>query len=352
MIVYLDSNVYIEADYVFDRDEFMTLRDLIQSGKLEVLYTIATAGRVNEQIETDIRRSVSQYNRSLRKNMGAFRKKSEYSLREIPPEKAVEEIHAGFRRFLSMDGVTRIPLDPVSADKLISDYYGGQPPFENKKDMGFQDAIVINALRQYAKATDLVCVVSSDKEFRKAFEHDKNFLPFKNLDSFLRFFQQTQPELESLEEKINEIIAKGQMNEGIEQYIRDLDIIRECDDDCLCRNAEVEDVDCYLAYIEEQDDKLYAIIDTMLYISADVVYIDKDRSFYDEKRRSYLVENYRTVKERHQVPRKVKAICLTNDPDSKGRRTLRGYKIIHDKINTAIDLTDETMYESRPAEEE
>ena len=351
MIVYLDSNVYIDADYIFDRDEFQTLRALIVKGKLEVLYTIATAGRVNEQIETDIRRSVSRYNRSLRKNMGPFRKNADYSLRELSSEKAVDEVHAAFRDFLSMDGVTQIPLDPIRADRLISDYYGGKPPFENKKDMGFQDAIVINALHNFAKEKELVCVVSSDEEFRRAFEQDKYFLPFSSLDSFLRFFQQTQSELESLEKKIDEIIEKGQMNQGIEQYVRDLDIVRECEDDCLCRNTEVEDVDCYLAYIEEQDDKLYAIINTVLYISADVVYIDKDRSFYDEKRRSYLVENYRIVKERHEVPRKVKAICLLNNPDSKGRKTLRGYKIIHDKFSTVIDLTDETMYESKPVEE-
>ena len=35
MLVYLDSNVYIDADYVFDREEFLTLRDLMRKGKLQ-----------------------------------------------------------------------------------------------------------------------------------------------------------------------------------------------------------------------------------------------------------------------------------------------------------------------------
>ena len=100
-----------------------------------------------------------------------------------------------------------------------------------------------------------------------------------------------------------------------------------------------------LAYIEEQDDKLYAVINTMLYISAEVIYIDKDRSYYDADRREYLIENYRIVREYHEVPRKVRAVCICNEPVGE-RKTLRGYKIVHDKINTVIDLTDETMYKS------
>lgn len=354
MIVYLDSNIYIDADYVFDRDEFHTLQDLMDHKGLQVLYTIETAGRVNEQIETDVRRSASAYNRYLRKYMGAFRKNDRYGLQEISADSAVEEIQAEFRRFLSSDAVIQIPLDPVSADRLISDYYGGVPPFENKKAMGFQDAIVINALRNYARATELVCVVSGDAEFRKAFENDKNFLPFPSLDSFIRFFQETQEELVDLEETLKNIISQGRMNEGIEKYIYSLDIVRECEDDCLCRSTTIEDVDCYLSYIEEKDDKLYAVVNALIYITADVVYIDKDRSFYDEARREYLIENYRTVEEHHEVSRRVRAVCLCNETENSAKKTLRGYKIIHDKVNTVIDLTDDTMYKYRvlPPEEQ
>ena len=45
------------------------------------------------------------------------------------------------------------------------------------------------------------------------------------------------------------------------------------------------------------------------------------------------------------MPRKVRAVCICNEPSGE-RKTLRGYKIVHDKINTVIDLTDETMYKS------
>ena len=351
MIVYLDSNIYIDADYVFDREEFLTLRDLMRKGKLEILYTIDTAGRVNEQIETDIRRAASTYNRYLRKYMGPFRKNENYGIREISADAAVDDIQADFRKLLAEEGMVQIPLDPVSADRLISDYYGGQPPFENKRSLGFRDAIVINALRNYARAKDLICVVSKDEEFRNAFAEDRNFLPFSTLDGFIRFLQETQDELVDLSDKLKEIIGQGQMNEGIEKYIYSLDIVRECEEDCLCRSTSIEDVDCYMAYIEEQDDKLYAVINTVLYISAEVIYIDKDRSYYDEDTREYLIENYRIEREYHEVPRKVRAVCICNEPEGE-RKTLRGYKIVHDKINTVIDLTDETMYKSEEVKDQ
>ena len=42
MVVYLDTNVYIGAKYVFDREKFDTLRSRILEGNITVLYTTAT----------------------------------------------------------------------------------------------------------------------------------------------------------------------------------------------------------------------------------------------------------------------------------------------------------------------
>ena len=69
MIVYLDTNVYISAKYIFNSGYFGTLKNIVAAGKIAVLCTSATIGEVKQHIETDISAAVIKYNRLLRKDM-------------------------------------------------------------------------------------------------------------------------------------------------------------------------------------------------------------------------------------------------------------------------------------------
>lgn len=69
MIVYLDTNAYIGAKYIFDSDNFGTLKNLVAAGKIAVLYTSATIGEVKQHIKDDISAGVTKYNRILRNDM-------------------------------------------------------------------------------------------------------------------------------------------------------------------------------------------------------------------------------------------------------------------------------------------
>lgn len=66
MIVYLDTNAYIGAKYVFDSGNFGALNKLVVAGKVSVLYTSATLGEVKAHIQGDINATVIKYNRILR----------------------------------------------------------------------------------------------------------------------------------------------------------------------------------------------------------------------------------------------------------------------------------------------
>ena len=70
MFVYLDTNVYLGAKLVFDRDKFDTLKSYIMAGIVKLLYSSATLGEVFHHIEEDIEREVVVYNLSIRKKFG------------------------------------------------------------------------------------------------------------------------------------------------------------------------------------------------------------------------------------------------------------------------------------------
>ena len=73
MFVYLDTNVYYGAKFVFDRGKFETLKTLLNDGIIKVLYTSATKGEVLQHIEEDITKEITAYNRAIRKNLSSFK---------------------------------------------------------------------------------------------------------------------------------------------------------------------------------------------------------------------------------------------------------------------------------------
>ena len=65
MIVFLDTNVYMSAKYRFKEKYFSKLRSLISNGEMQVIYTSATRGEVEQHIREDIKTEVENYNRCV-----------------------------------------------------------------------------------------------------------------------------------------------------------------------------------------------------------------------------------------------------------------------------------------------
>lgn len=345
MIVYLDANVYIAAKYIFDKEKFGTLRTWVSEGKITVLYTNATVGEVTQHLKEDITQGIQSYNRVLRKYLPALKDEDTYKLSEISVEEAVEYVKENFNDFLSLDGVKLISLNPLDAEKLLNDYFNNVAPFEKKKPNEFKDAIIVNAIKKYQESCgEQICVVSSDEGFREAFAEGDRFITFEYLGKFLSYYQKKQEEFTAIENCISEAIENHRFNEVLKRYFDDCDIDRASYAEWECDDKEINEIVCYLSYIEEDSGQIYALIEVEMSLTAVITYRDEDTSYYDKEEQRYLIENFITAIEKHHITLDVRMLCSI-DENEEGQPILSDCEVAKDKHMHTIDLDDDTMYD-------
>jgi hypothetical protein len=337
MVVYLDTNVYYGAKFVFDSGKFETLKSYINDGVVKLLYTSATVGEVFRRME-DIEKEIIVYNRTIRKNLENFKIAEDLSIAEISAQDVIENRKKKLEGLLALPGVECISLNPLDAEQLMNDYFQQRPPFENQKPHEFKDAIMINAIRNYQKKiNDTVCVVSDDDGFRKAFEGNNNFSCFKYISQFFKYIQ----EQTELDEYYTTLIQDGFFEEEIFSYLEDLDIDRSDYSEWEYDDKEFYDADFELSYIERGEDpnQLLLHINIEYNISVEITHRDEDQSYYDKEEGRYLIEEYVTWREFHFCCEDLIVVCeIINSGE-----TFEFVKIISDRKYHYLDLSDETM---------
>lgn len=349
MIVYLDTNVYISANYIFDRAYFGTLKKLLAAGKISMLYTSATIGEIKQHIKDDLSTAVKNYNRVLRKDMPVIVGDAVFNLKNLDENKVVDSVIAKLDEFIDLEGVKQISLNPLDAEKLICDYFNLIPPFESKKPNEFKDAIMINAIKQFQVDTKKqICIVSNDKGFIKSFVGDSNFVTFKYLSEFLKYHNQSEEELAFISEFISGKIEKGDFNDIIECYLSDFDIDRGYYGEWHCESSKIDEISCELLYIEEIDGKYVANISTNVEMSIDITYRDEETSYYDKEEDTYLIEYFINAIETHRI---IITIAMVFDIKKiEEELSLEDFYVFEDGRLKYINLDQDTMIGSEEIE--
>ncbi len=346
MIVYLDTNVYIGAKYIFDSGNFSTLKNLAVSGKIVVLHTSATIGEVKQHIKEDISAAVKKYNRVIRKDMPVINGDSVYNIKDLDENQVVGSVIAKFNEFIGINGVEQISLNPLDAEKLLDDYFNQIQPFESKKPNEFKDAIMINAIKQFqTNAKQQICIVSNDKGFRKALSGNCDFIVFEFLSDFLKHYNKCEVELARISEFISEKIDEGVFDETTKEYLSDFDIDRGYYGEWHCDGGEIEDICCELLYIEEIDGKYVANISCELELAIDITYRDEGTSYYDKDEDAYLIEHFIHAIEKHRVTIPIAMVCDIEKNEEE--ITLNDFYVVEDKRHKYINLDQDTMFDSK-----
>lgn len=349
MILYLDTNVYIGAKYIFDRDKFGTLKNLVTESKITVLYTSATIGEVKQHIEKDISAAVVQYNRVLRKDMPVLNGDQIYDLKILDENQVVDSIICKLDEFIGIDGVEEISLNPLDAEKLLDDYFNQKPPFESKKPTEFKDAIMINAIKQFqVKTQKQICIVSNDEGFRKAFTGNDNYITFKFPSEFLKYYNQSEEELTFISQFISNKIDDGDFDEIIKEYLSDFDIDRGYYGEWNIDNNEIDEMSCELLYIEKINGKYVVNINVDVELAIDITYRDEDTSYYDKEEDSYLIEHFIHAIEKHRATIAVSIECDIEKIEEE--LYLNDFNVVEDKRLKYINLDEDTMFDSEEIE--
>jgi len=349
MIVFLDTNVYIGAKYIFDSGNLSTLNNLANSGKITILSTSATISEVKQHIKDDISAAVKRYNRLLRKEMPVLNSDSVFNLNELDEDQVVDSVIAKLNDFMSISSSEQISLNPLDAEKLLDDYFNKISPFESKKPNEFKDAIMINAVKQFQSNTkEQICIVSNDKGFRQAFSNNCNYIVFEYLSGFLKHYTQSEEALASISEFILDKIDDCVFDEVIKEYLTDFDIDRGYYGEWHYDSGEIEDISYELLYIEEIDKKYIANISVDLDLAIDITYRDEETSYYDKEEGAYLIENFIHAIEKHRVTITIAMECVIEKTEEE--KILKDFYVVEDKRHRYINLDENTMFDSEEIE--
>jgi len=344
MLLYLDTNAYIGANYIFGAENMGRLNKLIEAGEVTLLYTSATVGEVEQHLADDISAAVQKYNRVLRKEMPSLKYTENYLLKELNVQKAVEAVKAKAKAFFEQEHSLCISLNPLDGELLIKDYFSGVAPFEKKKPNEFKDAIMINAVKNYQKSIgEIVYIVSSDEGFRKAFGGNENFVCFEFLSGFLKHFNMQRETLPKITECIINAIENAEFDEVIKDYLQNIDVYRGYYGQWEYEDIVIDQISEELMYVEEKSGQWCASVSVDVELTIDITYRDEENSYFDKEEGVYLIENYIHALEKHNVTVEVLMVCdiKKNEEDE--------YELIdvsvEDSIKT-LDIDEDTLIDS------
>lgn len=316
MIVFIDTNIYIKERYTFNTIKMTALQDLINNGKIILLYTKITEGEVTKHLKEEVTGAVEKYNSIVVKNLSILTRQGICEIDELDVEDSVTKAMQKLTDFLNLNGIKEIPLNPLDADKLLDDYFSQRPPFEKNKPNEFKDAIMINAIKNYQKKIKkTICIVSRDEGFRRAFLGNKDFIVFEELEDFLKYNKDAEDKITKC---VEEAVEYGKFNEMFKNYLvnnydLNIDNYQEWD----CEEMNITDICCELLYIEEREGRTYASISCEVEILIDITYRDEDMSYYDKEERRYLFEKYIHAVEKHKANIDLKVLCDIEKIDDK-----------------------------------
>ena len=344
MIVYLDTNAYIGAKYQFNNGKLNTLKNLIKTGEITLLYSSAIIGEVNENIEKDISEEVNEYNRLLHKKLPILKLEDKYNLQKIDIDEAILNVKNKSNDFFSLEGTKKISLNPLDAEKIMEDYFQGNAPFEEKKPHEFKDAIMINAIKNYqTTVNEPIHIVSHDVGFKKAFEGNDNFKVFDFLSELLQYYY--IGEFRETMKYIAKVVENGNFDIEIKEYIENQDIYLDYYSQYECESKNIKEITSRLLYIEEEKGIKHAVISSDITLEIDIIYRDEDTSYYDKESNTYLIENYIHAVEEHVVNIETRWKYKVKK-SSIDKITIEKIEIDDDNWDI-IELTDSTMVDSK-----
>lgn len=342
MILFLDSNIYIGAKYRVNKSRFLSLRLLLEHGDIQIIYTSVNIGEIKQHIKKDIEDGVNAYNKVLKDKSVLLTAGDAYHLDNIEATKGVEQIEKLIEEFFELPGVECIPIDPISAEQLMKDYFEQNPPFESKKPTEFKDAIIINAVKAYQRIKDeQIAVVSQDKGFCKAFESNPEFAVFENLDAFLKMHTSELQEYE-IYKCIEEYIDDGNTSDEIIEYLSDWDLNRGYYGDWEYEEKEITDVESELLYVDLDENFVIAHLETEVWLQAEIKHRDEDDSFYDKEDHCYLYETWVNAIENHKTKIDIDLRFLI-EKDETGHYHVKGVSIVDDEKYHWLNIDEDTM---------
>lgn len=311
--VFLDTNIYDRSNYSFRNALFSALRNKSSQNELELHINSVIEGEVESHIKRDVKKAAKELlEAASHPKFAGFRKISPYQEKlDIPKaDEWVQEAISEFQLLLSDCRVKRISVNNVDLEKIMSDYFQINPPFEAKKPEEFKDAIAVASIvkeMENLSEDELYYIVSNDKGFREAikqYSSSENIRYYDDLKLFVDYLATLDIRAQKLKsylisdkaydmiyESIKESILAATIDIERMDFIDDLDII------------DVDDMAWkpYIVSIDDENDVARVAIEAQCTVKVYYKYTDEDNSFYDKEDGVYLWQEVVEIEESYKV---------------------------------------------------
>lgn len=384
--VFLDTNAFIRENYNFsEHSKLYSLKKLSNEGKISIITSTVAIRECENRIKSELTVVANKFknlhkqfltderNRKFYQAWGVLLNTTDYkkkidSIQEFGENKN-EMITVGIQQlknYVKEANITVLDTSSVSVEDVLSDYFSGVVPFEDRKNKKneFPDAIMVKSLASYLDEKDRLILISEDKGFKaaveahlsnnnvekykleellsKLMEDELNFL-YPNYKSNLIFHlvNHSDEVFEYIKSKIEieEVVIEGSYtnNNGMSQNYQydDIEIMD-------LSNFRILPASLYIINIDADSGDIDFQVDCHMIVEIEASYIEEDNSYWDSEEKSYSVISHGRAYEKHEA-KFTCSINMENDFDKFELNSLK-FKLVLNE-NSLVDYTHKSAEE-------
>lgn len=292
--VFLDTNIFINAKYDFDRASLHNLKKYCDDGIASMFTNDIIIREVKHHIETDVDLLAAQAKNAIKDHGELINAITPSVFETIKTSllNAPTQLTTAFDSY--MNGSTALSNTGLSVIDLFNDYFVPNAPFEGRKGKKseFPDAAVIMSIKQYLTSTEdaSLHVVTDDDGWHKALKDISDVFIYKDLKSLLTKISKEQEiyrrivpfireQIESLQERAKDWPGDQEWDFAVDE----VEMCIECDE---VDEVDIRDVNLVLdgiEYIDTIEGSAIATLSGIAMVRINFSYIDHIDEIYDKE---------------------------------------------------------------------
>ena len=305
--VFMDTNIYDGANYSFGNGFFSKLKEYAGAGLLSLRINSVIEGEVETHIKQRVESAIKNFNKATKDSaLTSFRYLSEYKhiMEKQDPLKWINTCQEEFHTLLNACSTERLTVNGIDVEKIMSDYFHKNPPFEAKKPDEFKDAIAVSSvLMDIARLEkdETYCVISNDNGFGTAINEKiseksrENVMLFSSLKEYIDYMEILNNQAKFLKLFLESRYACQELNDTVREAVMSIDV--EIDDhEFDLDEKDIVDVNIikvipYIVSIYEENGqpcRAKVALDISCIIKVWYSFMDEEQSYYDKEDQMYL----------------------------------------------------------------
>ncbi|QFR43033.1 PIN domain-containing protein [Sulfurimonas xiamenensis] len=224
--IFIDTQYYVKKGLNFDYQTLSSFKDLCKQDKLTNFTTSVVQQEVYKKIKDSTTEALSIIKDFKRKRhlLTAINQDFNCSIfDQINNDDIYEQANTLFDNFLEECNTTIVDSSNVNTEDILELYFNQSPPFSEKKQKEFPDAISLLSLKTNLTNDEKIYIVSDDPDMNNFCKTDTQMISIESLEKVLDLYNQHD---ENITIKIKKYISEhdSEIKEKIESILKDAEM--------------------------------------------------------------------------------------------------------------------------------